>query len=221
MKPLFSSTVRAICAITIGVLLVKYRDGALTWLTIAIGALFFISGTLSICSYLASRRKSASDDFDIYDAQGSLIVQSRPMFPVVGVGSLLLGIVLMIMPNTFVNGLVIALALILILGAISQMANLFVARQFAPIGAGWWVVPVLILLLGIVALVKPSLIATAPLLIIGWALMIYGVIDFINSFKLSLCRRAFKKAASATAAAEAAKKQEEASGEGMGAGEEA
>ena len=77
----------------------------------------------------------------------------------------------------------------LILGALTQFFNLTVARRFANIGIVWWVFPTLVLLVGLVAVLKPSFIATAPLLVLGWCMMVYGVVDLINSIKIHQCRK--------------------------------
>lgn len=63
MKVLQSSLLRAICAIVVGALLVKYREQTVTWMTIAIGVLFFISGVFSCASYLIAR--SRKDDVQV------------------------------------------------------------------------------------------------------------------------------------------------------------
>lgn len=189
MKVFQSSIFRALCAIVVGALLVKYREQTVTWITVAIGIIFFVSGLVSCIAYFAAKRRSNGGDVDIYDAQGNLISQSKPMFPIVGLGSLILGAILAMLPGAFVNGLVYVLAAILILGAINQFFNLAVATRFASIGFIWWVVPALVLLVGIVAIVKPSAIATAPLLVIGWCMIVYGVIEVINSIKIHACRK--------------------------------
>lgn len=191
MKVLQSSIFRAICAIIVGALLVKYREQTVTWITIVIGIIFFISGVISCIAYFSAKRKSSGDDLDIYDANGNLIVQSKPSFPIVGLGSLILGAILALWPNTFVNGLIYVLGAILILGAINQLFNLTAATRFAHIGLVWWIVPALILILGIVSIIKPSAIASAPLLIIGWCMIVYGVVEIINSVKIHQCRKRF------------------------------
>lgn len=189
MKVLQSSIFRAICAIVVGALLVKYREQTVTWITIVIGIIFFVSGIISCIAYFSAKRKSSGDDLDIYDANGNLIVQSKPSFPIVGLGSLILGAILALWPNAFVNGLIYVLAAILILGAINQFFNLTAATRFAHIGLVWWIVPALILILGIVSIIKPSAIASAPLLVIGWCMIVYGVAEIINSVKIHQCRK--------------------------------
>lgn len=211
MKVLQSSIFRAVCAVVVGALLVKYREQTVTWITIVIGAIFFVSGLISCIAYFSAKRKSSDSDVDIYDAQGNLIVQSKPVFPIVGLGSLILGAILALLPNLFVNGLVYVLAAILILGAVNQFFNLTVATRFAHVGLVWWIVPALILLLGIVSIIKPSAIASAPLLIIGWCMMVYGVVEIVNSIKIHQCKKRFKSA-SQQAKADAASASEEVTG---------
>lgn len=192
MKAIQSSILRAIGTIAVGALLVKYREQTVTWITILIGAIFFVSGLISCIAYFAQKRKSDGDSLDIYDAHGNLISRSKPTFPIVGIGSLILGGLLAMLPNAFVNGLVYVLAAILVLGAINQFFNLSAATRFAHIGLIWWVEPSLVLLVGIMAIVKPSAIASAPLLIIGWCMMAYGAVEIINSMKIHQCKKRFK-----------------------------
>lgn len=216
MKVLQSSIFRALGAMVVGALLVKYREQTVTWITILIGVIFFVSGLISCIAYFAQKRKSSGGDLDIYDAHGNLIVQSKPTFPIVGLGSLILGAILALLPNAFVNGLVYVLAAILILGAINQFFNLAAATRFARIGLAWWVVPALVLIIGIVAIVKPSVIATAPLLIIGWSMMVYGVVEIINAIKIHQCKKRVEAAAASaaqTAQADASASTAEANGQ--------
>ena len=56
MRLLQSSVFRAVVAIIVGALLVKYREDTVTWLTIAIGILFFLSGLTSVIIYYANKR---------------------------------------------------------------------------------------------------------------------------------------------------------------------
>lgn len=53
--------------------------------------------------------------------------------------------------------------------------------------------PTLLLLLGLFTLFRPSSIASAPLLVIGWAMLVYGVVEAMNAFKVSNNRRKWKK----------------------------
>ncbi len=190
-RVLQSSIFRALCAIIVGVLLVKYREETVTGITIAIGVLFFVSGMVSIIAYYAARNRKST--VEIFDAEGRPLNQPTPSFPIVGIGSAVLGAVLALMPGTFVNLLMYVLAAILVLGGLNQMFNLASASRWAQIGLTWWVMPVFTVLMGILAFVKPSLIASAPLLIIGLCMVIYGLIELINVIKLYRCRKQFEE----------------------------
>lgn len=194
MKTKVSILLRSIGAIIIGVLLIKYSNNAVLWLTILIGVIFLLSGLVSCITYLTGRNRKGIDGIQILDATGRDITPARPSFPIIGLGSLLLGGLLTFAPSLFINFLVYGLALILILGALNQFFNLSSASRIVKIGLFWWIVPALILLTGLIALVKPSIIATAPLYIVGWCMIIYGVVEMINSIKISRCRRDYAKA---------------------------
>lgn len=191
MKALQSSVFRALSAIIVGALLVKYREETVQWLTILIGIIFLVSGIISCIAYLTTRRKA--DDVEVFDAQGHPLTPPAQPFPLVGIGSIILGGVLALSPNTFIGGLMYVLAVILILGALGQFFNLSVATRYAHIGFFWWMMPVIILIIGLVALVKPDIIATAPLFIIGWCLMVYGLVELVNAIKINWCRKVFEQ----------------------------
>lgn len=193
MKVLRSSIFRAVCAIVVGALLVKYREQTVTWITVLIGVIFLVSGIISITAWYSAKRKGGAEGVDLYDAQGNLLTPPAPPFPIVGLGSVILGAVLALFPNSFVNGLMYILAAILILGALSQFFNLTVARRFAKIGFVWWIVPTLVLLIGLIAIVKPSFIASAPLLVLGYCMIVYGAVDLIDTLKIHQCRKELRK----------------------------
>ena len=194
MKVFQSSIFRALCAIVVGALLVKYREQTVTGITIAIGVIFFVSGVISTVAYLSAKRQATKEGVEIYDAKGNRLTRPVPPFPIVGIGSIILGAWLALFPNSFVNGLMFVLAGMLILGALNLFFNLAAATRFSSIGCLWWVLPVAIFLVGITALVKPSTIASAPLFIIGWGMMAYGMVDLVNTIKIHRCRKAFEKA---------------------------
>lgn len=194
MKVVHSSMFRALCAIIVGVLLIQYREQTVTWITIAIGVLFFLSGVISLASYYSAKRAAEKMQGQVlYDSNGKPLVGIVPKFPLVGVGSVVLGIILALMPNIFISWLMFILSAILVMGAITQMANLALAARMGRVGIIYWVMPSALLLLGLLAIIKPSALASAPLLIIGWAMLVYGVVEFTNAFKISNNRRKWQK----------------------------
>lgn len=192
MKVVHSSLFRAICAVIVGALLIQYREQTVTWITIAIGVLFFLSGVISLVTYYTAKR-SANRGHVVFDANGKQITGMQPNFPIVGIGSLILGLILALMPNTFVASLMFILSVILIMGAISQFMNLAAARRMGGVGFVYWIFPSVILLIGLLAIIKPSAIASAPLFIIGWTMLIYGIVECINALKIANNRRKWTK----------------------------
>ena len=188
MKIFQSSIFRAICAIVIGVLLLKFPQDGVTWLTMAIGALFLLSGVVALIAYWHARRHAG--DYTITDQEGRIISGGgQPTFPVVGAGSIILGLVLVLTPNAFINGLMYMLAAVLILGGITQLMSLIAARRLGRIPFGYWVCPSLILLTGLFVILKPMESAEMPLMILGWCSLLYGVIELINTLKIYRIRK--------------------------------
>lgn len=190
MKVIHSSIFRAVCAIIVGVLLIQYREQTVTWITIAIGVLFFLSGVISLASYWAAKRNAEKMQGQILsDSNGKPIMGMMPKFPLVSVGSLILGLLLALMPQVFIAWLMFILAFILILGALTQFVNLASAAKMGRVGILFWLFPSALLLLGLLTIIKPSAIASAPLFIIGWGMLIYGVVELLNAFKVSNNKR--------------------------------
>lgn len=191
MKLLQSSFFRAICSIVIGILLLKYPDNSVTWLTMAIGILFLLSGIIALISYWTARRHAG--EYTITDAEGNVISGSQPSFPIVGIGSVILGLTLMLSPDMFVRWLMYILGAMIILGSINQLIVLIAARRFGSIGAFFWIAPIVLLIIGILIFVKPMESAELPLIILGWCMLVYGVTEVINSLMVYSLRKRMKR----------------------------
>ena len=181
-----------------GALVVKYREDMVTWLTVGLGAIFFISGVISCISYYIQRRhvlKMRAEGITLFDSEGKPVGQSMPTFPIVGVGSLILGIILASMPETFLSWLTYIFAAIILLVSVYQIADLIVANRYGRVGWAYWVMPIIMLLAAIVALVNPETISSSPLFFLGWAMMISGAVMIVNVLKIYTVRRAAEKRA--------------------------
>ena len=192
MKIFQSSVFRAISAIAVGILLIKYPDNTVTWLTVAIGVLFFLSDIISLVVYINARRNVS--EYKITDADGNVVAGERPTFPIVGVGSIILGAILALTPNIFITALMYIIGGMLILGAINQYMNLVNARKYGKIGFGYWIFPSIILITGIYVMIRPMDPASVAMLILGWCTLLYGVTEMINSLKFYSDKRKFAKA---------------------------
>ena len=191
-----------------GALVVKYREDMVTWLTVGLGAIFFISGVISCISYYIQRRhvlKMRAEGITLFDSEGKPIGQSMPTFPIVGVGSMILGVILASMPETFLSWLTYIFAAIILLVSVYQIADLIVANRYGRVGWAYWVMPIIMLLAAVVALVNPESISSSPLFFLGWAMIISGAVMIVNVLKIYTVRRAAEKRA-----ADLAKKAESA-----------
>jgi uncharacterized membrane protein HdeD (DUF308 family) len=191
MRILQSSIFRAVCAIIIGALLIKFPDNTVTGITVAIGVLFLISGLISCLTYVQARRHVS--EYKIYDAEGRQLTADTPSFPLVGVGSMILGLILALSPTAFVSALMYIIGAILILGAVNQFMNLISARRYGSIGLWFWLLPSLILITGIYVIVKPMAPLSMAMLILGWCTLVYGVTELINALKFYSDKKKFER----------------------------
>lgn len=196
MKVLQISAIRAIIVLVTGFLLVKYREETMTWMTITVGVLFLLSGLVSCIAYYFEKEKVAKKTAKAEQQDGQQEEENlkSPSFPIAGIGSIVLGIILAVIPNTFMTGVIYILAALLILGAINQFMNLARSRQYAHVPFYLWLFPTVILVVAILLISKPMEAAALPLLVIGWAFMYYGVLEFALIIRMYLVRRAFEKA---------------------------
>lgn len=186
-KTLQSSLLRALVALAIGVLLIKYPDNTVTGITIAIGVMFLLSGLVSLLTYWSAQRHAP--DYTVYDAQGRVVATPSPAFPLVGIGSLILGCILALMPTTFVSLLMYVIGSILVLGAINQFLVLIGVRRYASVGAWFWLCPSLTLIAGLFVMVKPLAPMELAMTALGWLSLFYGVTEMVSAWKLYRCRK--------------------------------
>lgn len=201
MKVLQISAVRAIIVLVTGFLLVKYREDTMTWMTITVGVLFLISGLVACMLYYFEKEKVAKKTVKAALQEGQQEEEDlkSPSFPIAGVGSIVLGIILAVMPNTFTTWMVYILSALLILGAVNQFMNLARSRQYARVPVYMWVFPTVSMVVAILLISRP--IETDALFftlkVIGWAFMYYGVLEFVLIIRMYLVRKAYDKAEAA------------------------
>ena len=201
MKVLQISAVRAIIVLVTGFLLVKYREDTMTWMTITVGVLFLISGLVACMLYYFEKEKVAKKTAKAALQEGQQEEEDlkSPSFPIAGVGSIVLGIILAVMPNTFTTWMVYILSALLILGAVNQFMNLARSRQYARVPVYMWIFPTISMVVAILLISRP--IETDALFftlkVIGWAFMYYAVLEFVLIIRMYLVRKAYDKAEAA------------------------
>ena len=125
--------------IVLGILLVVFSKEVTEWLVMLCGMAFVLAGGFSLVGWLMRGK----------DACASVL------FPLVGVGSALFGLMLLIFPADFITALMYLLA-------------------------AFFVVPLISLGVGLYILTAPVLTASLPFILIGVACVLHGVVDFIS-----------------------------------------
>ena len=160
---------RGIAALLIGILLVFWSQNAVTYLIMAVGCLFLIPGLLSLLAYFRQTSPEGNRSFG--------------WSQVLGIGSILFGLCLIVSPVFFEKSLMYALGIILSYAGLSEIIQLTVARQWTRVPAGFYVTPVLVMLVGIFILFNPIESANLPFIILGVGCMVYGLSDMVNVIK--------------------------------------
>lgn len=105
--------------------------------------------------------------------------------PLDGWLSLLVGIVLVAMPNLFVSVMMILLGVLLAVAGIEQIVELASARRRGyAVPFFYYVVPVLILLIGFIIMFTPVASAVSFILLFGITVIVYGVVILVNQYSI-------------------------------------
>ena len=168
MKRINNSVLRSAFAMILGFVLVLWPEAAVTYLVITIGICFIIPGIFSLLNYFTREKVEG---------------EPSPMFPIDGAGSILFGAWLVIMPEFFVNILMYILGALLVIAGVQQIAMLVSARKWSMVPFGFYVMPALILLTGIMIIAYPFGAAANTFVIFGVASIFYGIIELINWYK--------------------------------------
>ncbi|MBR3896335.1 MAG: DUF308 domain-containing protein [Bacteroidaceae bacterium] len=160
---------RGITALLIGGLLVFWSQSAVLYLIMVIGCLFLIPGLFSLLTYYRKVSPEGTRRF------------GWPQ--VLGVGSILFGLCLIVSPEFFEMSLMYALGIILSYAGLSEIIQLVAARQWVRVPGAFYVTPVLVMLTGIFILFNPIETANIPFIILGIGCIVYGISDMVNIVK--------------------------------------
>lgn len=151
--------------IVLGILLVVFSKEVTEWLVMLCGMAFVLAGGFSLVGWLM-RGKNA---------------RASVLFPLVGVGSALFGLMLLIFPADFITALMYLLAVVLVVFGVVQCYSLWdMRRKAVGVHGAFFVVPLISLGVGLYILTAPVLTASLPFILIGVACVLHGVVDFIS-----------------------------------------
>ena len=174
MKTMNYSLIRILFALVIGLVLVLWPNTAASYIVITVGVAFLIPGVISLFGYFG--RKKSEDGVS-------------PRFPIEGVGSLLFGLWLIVMPEFFADVLMFLLGFILVIAAVGQFVTLAAARQFGYVAPISYLFPVIILIAGIIVLFDPFSSAEGVFILFGATLIFYGITDLVNQYAINKLRK--------------------------------
>ena len=181
MKLLRISIIRVIAAVVAGILLLKYDDSVLKGLTIALGIMFLIAGLVSLIGWMNARRQKA--DFRAYD-NGKKSDDSQPMFPIVGLGSVLLGCILSLTETeAYRIWAMYLIAAVFILGALNLIMNVVSARKMEYVEDWMWLPPIAIVIASVVAMLKGLVPPKTTTTILGITAFVYALVEIVYSIK--------------------------------------
>ncbi len=169
MKAINNVTLRVVAALVLGLVLIVWPGTAMVYLVITIGVLFLLTGLFALVAYLARDKKR----------------YPTARFPVDGAGCAIFGLLLMLMPEVFVGVLMYVLGALLLLAGVVQIASLVTARKWSAVPLGFYVVPVLVLLCGLVVLFNPFAVASTAFVVLGIASVVYGISELVNYYKFT------------------------------------
>ena len=98
----------------------------------------------------------------------------------IGIGSILFGFSLVLCPVFFETTLMYALGVILAYAGLNEIITLVAARRWARVSAGYYVVPVMVMVLGIFILFNPISTANLPFILLGIGSIAYGITGLVD-----------------------------------------
>jgi len=165
MKAINHTILRVIFALVLGVILIARPSTAINYLVVTIGVLFLVPGLISIAGYLFRKQSLEA------------------MFLIESIGSSFLGLALIFAPGFFVGALMYILAVVLIIAGFFQIRGLFFVRQQIKIPVGFYIIPAMILITGVVILFNPFKVLETTFMVLGIACVVYSISELVNYLK--------------------------------------
>ena len=169
-----NKTVRALCLLAVGILLVAYSEQAPAWIVQGVGVLLIIPGLVSLLSLLRkdrSRRETA-------------------LYPVMGGVTIVFGLLLLLMPGFFVHASMFVLAALLITAARVQVHSRWrMQKMGVQINGATFLIPLITAGAGIFVLAYRELAAALPFIILGAAYMLYALLELWSALELRKFQR--------------------------------
>lgn len=172
--------VRSLCTILIGVLMIILREAFMPVIVQFIGAAFIVSGVISLFNVYLLHKRGLSKGFDAF------------VLVTVGAAALFLGAWLLLSPAFFLSLLMLVLGVLLLAMGGYQFVMLLAMQRRLHLSLYRYVVPLLLLAMGVVVVVNPFEAAAIPFLVVGVGAVLAGVSDLVNTLYLIRRSRAIE-----------------------------
>lgn len=164
------SIVRGVLTLIFGVSLLLWPGDTIGLIVKIIAAFFLAVGLLTFIMMLNANAKSGS---------------GFPALSIVNVGvSLLLGILIFLFPNFFINLIAFLFGAVLLFAGIGQLINIYQTSKYTTLSGGMYILPILITLSGVALFFTPGSSTTLITMVFGGAIVLYGISEMVSGFKL-------------------------------------
>ena len=192
ISSLFNPTygiIRSIVALLLGLAIVIWPDIAVAAAVRALGAVMVLVGGISLAINFAGKERLGS------------------LYAFTGIIAVLFGIVLLVFPDFFVKLLSYLFGVLMIFFSIGEIVNLISIGKNTKVKFAFYIVPILIFILGIVLLTNPFEVVKTLFIVFGLALIVYAIFEMVVALKF---RKAYKALQAEEALEEAAAAAEDA-----------
>ncbi|MBR5670458.1 MAG: DUF308 domain-containing protein [Bacteroidales bacterium] len=187
ISSLFNPTygiIRSIIALLLGLAIVIWPDIAVAAAVRAIGAVMILIGGVSLAINFTGKERLGS------------------LYAITGVIAVLFGIVLLVFPDFFVKLLSYLFGVMMIFFSIGQIVNLISIGKNVKVKFSFYIIPILIFILGIVLLTNPFEVVKTLFIVFGLALIVYAVFEMVVALKFRKVYKAVKEGEALEEAAE-------------------
>lgn len=161
------SLIGCLFGLILGLILIIWPNAIANAIVMAVGALFLIPGAVAIIRFIFLKRNNQE-------------YSSRFSFPIAGIGSFALGLLMIIFPETFVNTIVFVLGMAISLAGSVQTGQLLNARTWTKVPFSAYIVPILLFAMGIFIIFNADRAKETLSVVIGITGLVYTASAFIN-----------------------------------------
>ena len=178
ISSLFNPTygiIRSIVALLLGLAIVIWPDIAVAAAVRALGAVMVLVGGISLAINFAGKERLGS------------------LYAFTGIIAVLFGIVLLVFPDFFVKLLSYLFGVLMIFFSIGEIVNLISIGKNTKVKFTFYIIPILIFILGIVLLTNPFEVVKTLFVVFGIALIVYAIFEMVVALKFRKAYKAIKE----------------------------